>query len=63
MFCMQEYTDLQGTMMDSFLQKHVDASKMPEGVIWQKPKLAPFCMNGAASHTSLHQIRTNLASS
>jgi hypothetical protein len=27
-----------------------------------KPKHAPFCMKGAASHTSLHQIGPNLAS-
>ena len=29
----------------------------------QKPTHAPFCMKGATTHTSLHQIGPNLASS
>jgi hypothetical protein len=28
----------------------------------QKPKHAPFCVKGATTHTSLHQIGPNLAS-
>ena len=31
------------------------------GLSGQKPKHAPFCINGAITHTSLHQIGPNLA--
>ena len=34
---------------------------LPEGDTEQKPKYAPFCMKGATTHTSLHQIGPKLA--
>ena len=36
--------------------------KLQRGDTGQKPKHAPFCMKGAATHTSLHQFGPNLAS-
>jgi len=45
------------TLLHSFMQE-----KPQRGLSGQKPKHAPFCIKGATTHTSLHQIGPNLAS-